>query len=183
MLKKILLAGVVLVVGVVTVAALRDGRYTVTRSRLIAAPVKQVFPYLADLRKFPEWSPWAKLDPQMQVTADEGNFAWKGNSKVGEGKMTRGLVAYDERVDVALEFLKPFASQSTVSWTVKPEGDKTLMTWTMRGENKGLVQKTFGMLIPMDAVVGKDFEAGLANLEKVVTASPPVRSEPETGKP
>jgi carbon monoxide dehydrogenase subunit G len=45
-----------------------------------------------------------------------------------------------------------------------PAGEGTTVTWRMRGEQKGLMA-LLGKVMPMDKLVGKDFERGLARLK------------------
>src|SRR3954471_243454 len=93
-LKKVLLVLVVVVIGFVAFAATRPDNYHVERSQKIAAPAEVVFAQLADFKAWAGWSPWDKRDPNMRKTyegpagAVGSSYAWEGNSKVGEGKMT-----------------------------------------------------------------------------------------------
>ncbi len=52
-----------IVVGFCVVAALQPARLRVERSAIIAAPPAVVFGYVNNLRKWQEFSPWAKRDP------------------------------------------------------------------------------------------------------------------------
>ena len=63
-------------------------------------------------------------------------FAWAGNSKVGEGRMTITESRPGELVRLKLEFLKPFEATNTAEFTFKPEGERTAVTWSMYGHNK-----------------------------------------------
>ena len=40
---------------------------TVSRSVVINAPEHAIYPYLDNLRRFPDWSPWSARDPKMKV--------------------------------------------------------------------------------------------------------------------
>ena len=42
----------------------------------------------------------------------------------------------------------------------------------MSGKNEGLVNKAFCMFMNLDAMVGKDFEAGLAAIKEIVEKEP-----------
>ena len=89
MLTMILIVVAVLVIGVLLVAATRPADVRVSRTAMLAAPPSMVFPHLNDLRKFQDWSPWAKLDPNCQLTFEGpatgvgSSFSWTGNAKVG----------------------------------------------------------------------------------------------------
>ena len=170
MLKKIgwaVLAAVVVFCGVV---ATRPATFTVTRHATMAAAPEVVFPYVNDFQKWQAWSPWEKLDPAMQRTfsgppAGVGaDYAWTGNKAVGRGRMTVTESMQPSRVAIRLEFIEPMAGVSDTVFGLLPKDGGTEVTWTMTGHND-FVGKAFCMFMDMDAMVGKDFEAGLANLK------------------
>ncbi len=49
---------------------------------------------------------------------------------------------------------------------LSPEGAGTRVSWSMAGE-VGFTEKLFSVFVDMDAMIGKDFEAGLAALKGV----------------
>ncbi|HMH53855.1 MAG TPA: hypothetical protein VK548_26710, partial [Candidatus Acidoferrum sp.] len=53
-----------------------------------------------------------------------------------------------------------------VEFTLKPEGNITMVTWSMTGRN-GFIAKAFCLVMNMDRMVGGQFEKGLANLKSV----------------
>jgi hypothetical protein len=79
-----------------------------------------------------------------------------------------------EQIDVRLSFLKPFSATNQVRFTLTPTSldapagstEGTTVEWRMRGEQKGL-SGLIGRLIPMERMVGKDFEKGLTRLKAV----------------
>src|SRR6185503_15066409 len=76
--------------------------------------------------------------------------------------------------------IEPFQSQSSVTFTMAPETPTTTkVTWAMDGKHN-FVSKAFSVVKPMDGMIGKDFEEGLANLKKVAEAKkpPPPRNRP-----
>ena len=56
---------------------------------------------------------------------------------------------------------------STVDFTFKPEGDRTLVTWHIYGSNNYL-SKIMCLFMDMDKMIGGQFEVGLANLKALV---------------
>ncbi|BCU78435.1 SRPBCC family protein [Luteolibacter sp. LG18] len=173
MLKKILLALGLAVIVFLVVAALQPADFKITRSATVAAPPAAVFEHVNDYHKWQDWSPWAKMDPAMKVTYEGpasgkgASYAWVGNSKVGEGRMSITDSDPAKRVTMKLEFLKPFAATNTAEFTLAPEGSGTTVTWTMTGKNN-FMAKAFGLVMNMDKLVGKDFEKGLSNLKEIV---------------
>jgi len=127
-----------------------------------------------DFHKWENWSPWAKLDPTMTQTYDGSaagvgaGYAWKGNSKAGQGRMTITDGAPDRLIRIDLEFLKPIKATNLTEFAFAQEGGGTKVTWTMTGRN-GFVGK---LLLNLDKMVGKDFKKGLASMKGVVERPP-----------
>ncbi len=140
------------------------------RSVSIKAPPEKIYPMLVDFRQWPAWSPWEKLDPDMKRTlsgAASGtgaSYAWRGSSKVGAGQREIKEVAAPSKVTIQLDFIKPFEGHNVTDFTLVPRGDATEVTWLMRGLAP-FVSKLMGLFVDMDKMIGKDFEAGLANLK------------------
>lgn len=176
MFKGILIALGVIVVVLVIVVALRPGDYRVVRSATVSAPPAVVFEQVNDLHKFQAWSPWAKLDPTAKITFEGptagtgATFAWAGNSKVGEGRMTIVESRPNEVIKFRLDFLKPFAGTSSAEFTFKPEGNQTAVTWSMAGRNQFIV-KAISLFMNMDNMIGGMFEQGLASLNAVAQSA------------
>ncbi len=158
------------------VAALQPAEFRIERSVTIAAPPAVVFARVNDLHGFQEFSPWAKRDPAARNTFDgppagEGaSFAWAGNAEVGEGRMTIVESQPDERIRIRLEFLKPFASTASTEFAFRPEGNGTVVTWSMTGQND-FTGKAIGLIMNMDEMIGRDFEAGLASLKSLTESA------------
>ncbi len=178
MLKKIALALLVIVLAFAGYVALQPAVGTVTRSATIAAPPSAVFPYVNDLHKWQDWSPWAKLDPNAKATFEGPQagtgavFSWSGNNEVGEGKMTIVESKPDDYVKMNIDFAKPFANTSVAEFQLKPEGAGTNVTWSMTGDRPFFV-RAMCILINGDKMVGDMFEKGLENLGKLATSTPP----------
>jgi polyketide cyclase/dehydrase/lipid transport protein len=146
--------------------------YEVVRSTTIATEPARVHALVDDLREWTAWSPWEDLDPDLRRTYSGpgsgvgARYAWQGNRKAGQGTMEITGSA-PERIDVDLVFMKPFDSASKVTFDLVPVAGGTEVTWTMRGEQKGL-WGVVGKVVSMDRLVGKDFEKGLARLKGVL---------------
>jgi hypothetical protein len=184
MLKKLLLVVALLVVAVVIVVGTRPETYHVERSAKIDAPAEAVFAAVSDFRTFPEWSPWQKRDPAVRTTVSTpsagvgASYAWQGNKDVGKGRMTITESRPPSRVRERLEFIEPFASVAETGFDVKPEGPTAAaVTWSMDGKNN-FMGKAFSLVMDMDKMIGKDFDAGLANLKRLVEAQRPATPPP-----
>ena len=172
MIRKILIVVVVLIILLFVVAAAQPDAFEIKRSEMIDAPPAVVFSQVNDLHAWPAWSPWAKLDPNMQTTYEGpgagvgASYAWVGNSDVGEGKMTIIESQEPNELTLRLEFLKPFEATNTTTFSFHGMAAGTHLTWGMQGENS-LMGKVASLFMDMDAMVGKDFEKGLAALKEV----------------
>ena len=174
MLKKILIALVVLLAALAAVIALQPPTFRVSRSTTIAAAPGEVFAQVNDFHNWQAWSPWLKLDPAVKTVyegAASGTgaiFRWTGNSAVGEGSMALVDSQPPSQIRIKLAFVKPYASTADTLFEFAPAGAGTAVTWTMSGENdfisKGFCLFTGGM----DKMIGPDFEKGLAQLKTVV---------------
>lgn len=171
MLKKILAILLVVVLAFGGFVAYQPSTYTIERSAVIDGPVEEIYPQVVMFRRWENWSPWAHLDPGMKVEygGPKGGlgstYYWKGNDKVGEGRMTMTGALKDELVQIKLEFIKPWAQVSQTEFRFKSEGpDKTRVTWTMSGTHDW-VGKLFALFMDMDKIVGTDLEKGLASLK------------------
>lgn len=148
--------------------------YRVSRSTSIAADPALVHRLVNDFHEWTAWSPWEELDPEIERTysgATSGvgaHYAWSGNRKAGRGSMEI-TGSQPDRVDVELVFVKPFASTSHVTFDLLPSETGTDVTWTMTGEQTGLMG-VLGKVVSMDKVVGKDFERGLTRLRAAAEA-------------
>lgn len=176
MLKKILLVLAVLVAAFLVVVSLQSSTYRVERSLAIAASPADLFAQVNDLRKAQVWSPWVKIDPAAKYTF-EGAAAgvgaintWSGNRDVGAGRQTIIESKPDELVRTKLEFFKPMEGTAVAEFALKPEGARTVVTWSMSGP-KNFISKAMCLFMSMDTMIGGPFEQGLADL-KTLAESP-----------
>jgi uncharacterized protein YndB with AHSA1/START domain len=170
MFKKIAIVVVVLIAALLVFAATKPDTFRVQRAASIKAPPEKVFALLNDFQRWEAWSPWEKKDPAMKrtfsvVTSGKGaQYAWEGNREVGQGRMEIAESVPPSKVAIKLDFAKPFEAHNTVEFTLESKGDATNVTWTMLGDTPYLA-KIVHVFLDMDKLVGKDFEAGLANLK------------------
>jgi hypothetical protein len=176
MALKIALGVLAVLALLLVVISTRPASFRIERSAQISAPDAVVFSLLNDFHQWLKWSPWEKLDPNMKKTFEGSasgpgaRYAWVGNSKAGEGRMTILHSKPNELVSIQLEFIKPFAATHRTTFTLSPSGAGTEVHWIMEGEN-GFSSKAFSLFVNMDQLVGKDFEQGLANLNTAAQGS------------
>jgi len=167
----------VAVIAVLVYAATKPDTFRIQRAASIKAPPEKIFAVLNDFLRWETWSPWEKKDPAMKrtfsaVTSGEGAvYAWEGNRDVGQGRMEIAESVAPSKVAIKLDFVKPFETHNIVEFTLEPKADSTNVTWTMQGPMP-YISKLITVFVNMDSMVGKDFEAGLANLKAVAENQP-----------
>lgn len=154
------------------VASMKPDTLHVERTALVDAPPQEIFPLIEDFRRWGPWSPYEKRDPAMKRSyggAERGEgavYAWEGNRDIGKGRMEIVESVPPSRVALKLDFAEPFEAHNVVQFTLEPEGDATRVTWAMQGPSS-FVSKLMSVFIDMDDMIGRDFEAGLANLKAI----------------
>lgn len=187
-MKKKLLIALGVLVGIVgvfaVVVAMQPSDFRISRSATVDAPPSAVFAQVNDFHKWEAWSPWAKLDPNAKnsfegPTSGKGSmFKWSGNNEVGEGMMTITESDPYKRILIRLDFKKPMEDTSEAEFRFKPEGDKTVVTWSMFGKHN-FVGKAFCLLMNMEKMLGGEFDKGLASMKAM--AEKETRTPPEEG--
>lgn len=170
---------VALVVGAVVAGYLLPDRAHIERSIVIDRPQATVFAVLNGYRHFPEWSPWAQLDPGMQttvsgpVTGVGARYAWSSEQgAVGAGSQEIVASAPSERIDVRLEF-SGMDAKNLARFVLIPEDAGTRVTWSLDAEfGSSLTGRWFGLLL--DRMIGPDYERGLAQLKAHVETLPSI---------
>jgi len=176
MLRKIALGlGIVLALGLAWLAigiARQPERFHVERSITIAAPPERAFAHVNDFRAWRAWSPYEARDPQLErhyegPAAGEGAvYAWSGNDDIGAGRMTILESDAPSVVTIRLEFFRPFEATNAATFRFVPAPGGSTVTWAMDGPNTTL-SKAISLVLDMDAMVGADFETGLAALKRL----------------
>lgn len=163
----------VLIIGFLAMAAMRPSQFSLSRNLDMKASPAKIFAQLNDFKKWGAWSPWEKMDPNLQrnfsgaASGKGAKYAWVGNKKVGEGNMEIINSVASSNILLNLNFLKPFKASNVTEFKITPNGAHTNLNWEMRGP-LNLMMKVMHMFMDMDKMVGKDFEAGLANLKAIV---------------
>lgn len=173
----------VTLIAVAGLAATQPDTLHVERSVVVAAAPQDVFPYVNDFDLWVKWNPWGAMDPEQKLSFSDNRvgdgawYAWEGE-RSGAGKMTITASVPNEKVTEDLVFTAPFASSADVSFTLAAEGDSTTLTWTFDQENSG-IQKVMDVFVDMDAMLGADFERGLAAVKPLAEADAAKRKEAE----
>ena len=169
----ILLIFIVIIAGLLIYGALQSADFSVVRAVDLNATPNGVFENINDFHNWAAWSPWEKMDPNLQrsfsgAAAGVGSkYAWVGNKKVGEGNMEITHSEPSKRMQLDLHFRKPFKADNVTEFILTPNGSKTNLKWEMRGQ-RPFMFRVMGLFFSMDKIVGGDFEKGLNNLRGIV---------------
>lgn len=158
--------------------AAKSESFRIERSTFIAAAPAAIFPLITDFRRWTEWSPYEGLDPKLERIysgADHGVGAvydWKGNNKVGVGRMEILNADAPSRVLIKLDFLKPFEGHNHAEFTLTPEAGGSRVSWAMFGPEpcgaNAVLHFIMGLVFNMEKMVGGQFETGLKQLKAAV---------------
>lgn len=166
----ILLSLGALLIVVLLYVATKPNTFRVERSLRIDARPEQVFGWIDDYRRWPAWSPYEQLDPDMKKTfsgAPSGRgavYEWQGR-RAGKGRIEILQSSPPSKILMQLDMFTPIEGHNTVEFTLTPQGSGTEVTWAMYGPTRYL-SKLMGMFFNMDRMVGGQFEQGLASLQK-----------------
>ena len=172
MLKSIALIVVLAVAALLLYATTRPDTFAVQRSTIVQAGTDKLFPLINDLHQFNTWNPYAKKDPAMQTSyrgpasGPGAAFDFSGNKDAGRGSVEVTGGQAPTRVDMVLHMIEPFEGRNQISFTLAPQGEATQVTWAMHGPSP-YISMLIGIFIDMDHMIGRDFEAGLAQLKAV----------------
>ena len=153
-----------------------NNTFRVARSIHIDAPGGEIFPYIDDFQAWAAWSPFEKMDAQMQKTYGGpargvgAKYAWVGK-KAGAGSMEILTAEAPSRVVIDLKFTKPMKANNIAEFTIEPDGTGSKLTWAMTGPMT-LLTKLMHAVFPMDKMVGPMFEDGLKSLKGLSEKTP-----------
>lgn len=183
MLKKVLIGLAALIVLLILVAYLLPSHIHVERSAVIDASPEKVYSDLNNFRNWSAWSPWQKLDPNMQhsYSGPESGVGhkdtWTSDHKyVGNGSQTIVESVPNELIKSQLEF--DGQEGGSGFFKLESEGEGTKVTWGMDME-AGMNPMSRYMGLMMEGWMGPVFEQGLGDLKAHVESLPDPEPEME----
>jgi polyketide cyclase/dehydrase/lipid transport protein len=164
----------------------------VARSIVINAPEGAVFPYVVNLHKFNDWSPWAARDPQLSVKysgPESGKGAhteWVSAKKeIGTGLMEITEADPNRHAELVVDLND---LEGTTFYDIAPAGSGSKVTWGF-GYNAGTSPLGRWKGLMLDRLIGGEFQNGLVKLKEIVEADrapttppaapPPVATAPD----
>lgn len=176
LLIRAVLLMAMLLVGLVGIGFLLDEKVHVERSTQIAATPSTMYALLNSFEHFDQWSPWVDLDPAVKIERSGpasgvgARYSWRGNAEVGAGSQEIIATTPESSVQIRLAFVG-FDKPSTATFTIKPDGSGSRVTWAMDSDvGSNPINRYLGLM--MDKYIGRDYEKGLARL-KTLAEKPP----------
>ncbi len=163
--RGLLIAGslALLCMAFLVVGAFLPSRVQVTRTISVHAPATSVYPYLSDLGKWDEWTPWGDVESRIEGPAEGvGSRRVWDDPAVGAGSLTlvqaRAPIGVEYVVDVedgAIRFEGTISvssgdSASTITWVERVQlGRNPILRWTaltLEGSQGRLLAANLGRL-------------------------------------
>lgn len=178
-MKALKIIGIIILVIVLVVlilALIAPKNYEVSRSIVINADKDIVFRHMQYWKNWSAWSPWAEDDSTMDITIEgidgqvDSKYIWQGDPKItGNGEMINTGVLPGEEMTYHLHFITPWESHSDGWVRVKEVDGGTEASWGFYGSYP-MPMNIMLLFMPMDKMIGPDFERGMQLLKQVVEA-------------
>lgn len=174
-IKKILIAVVIIIAIPLIVALFTKKEYAVEREVIINKPKQEVFDYIKFVKNQDNYSVWAKMDPAMkkEYTGTDGTVgfisAWDSQIKdVGKGEQEIIKISDGERLDFELRFKVPFEATDNAYMTTETIAEnQTKVKWGFEGK-MNYPMNFMLLFMDMEKMLGTDLEIGLTNLKQVL---------------
>ena len=172
-LMRLVLGLVGLVAILAAVAVGLPAHVTVARSVVINAPESAVFPYVNNLHRLGDWSPWKLRDPQLTMTyggPEEGKGAqiqWTSQKpSIGTGSMSISDSNLNRSVELAANLNNV---EGTSTFEIAPSGSGSKLTWSFGYDTGSSPLKRWKALM-LDSFIGAEYRAGLDKLKEKIEA-------------
>ena len=169
--KRILLLLVVVIIVGLAYVFFQPSSYDISRTRVIKAPIANVFNTVNEMKTWENWGPWHDEDSTIVVTyGDVTSGVGASNSWIsddGPGNMKTVNVVQNELIEQKMQFGE--FDPSDVIWKFKEVEGGTEVTWQMKEDNAPFVFKmASAMSGGWDGMLGTMEDQGLNNLDKLV---------------
>lgn len=156
--------------------AFKSNEFKMKREIIINKNKQDVFNYIKHIKNQDSFAVWMSLDTNMkrQYSGTDGTVGFvsewdSANKKVGAGRQTITGIKDGERVDMKLEFLKPWKNVSDAYFTTEAISDnQTKVTWGYYNGTIKYPMKVTMVFMNMEKMIGNDFDKGLAKLKEVM---------------
>lgn len=169
--KRLLVAGFAMLVILAVIGLFLPSQVQVERAIVVAAPPDKIYPFINDLRKFNEWSPWHRRDPDIAYRFEGpksgvgSKVHWSSDHpQVGSG--SQEIVASEpaKMLKTRLDFGQQGIAHAY--FKLVPEAQATRVTWGFTTDfGMNLIGRYMGLMF--NQWIGADYEEGLQNLKQL----------------
>ena len=158
------------IVAVFVYMARYSGRLRVEQTRIIDAPVGEVYARVSDFGKWSEWNPWLEHEPNVRTTvsgrpdAEGSKYSWNSD-RIGIGEVEHARMVPGERIEQRMRFKNPFRFQGRGRWQFVDRAGKTEVTWSLNGR-VGFSLRAFAQTVR--SMIELDYRYGLDRLAALV---------------
>jgi hypothetical protein len=160
--------------------------FVVEREVVIYREKAAVFAYVKLLKNQDVYSSWSQKDPNAvhNYEGEDGTVGftsyWESDHRsVGKGSQQILIIKEGERIDTKLRMEIPYeAEDQAYIITEEADEDATLVRWGFSG-SMAYPLNILQLFMPMEKMVGKDLEIGLANLKVILEQNEEVPSVPD----
>lgn len=133
------------------------------------------FDYVKHLNNQTQYSIWSMRDPNAK-TATKGvdgtvgfTASWESkNSQVGKGEQEIIGLEQDKKIDLRLQFYKPFNCAASANFVTADLGNNsTNVAWTFNG-SMPYPFNIMRVFTSIDNMIGKDLQDGLNNIKAIL---------------
>lgn len=162
-------------VGIIVIGFFLPKENRFTASRVLQASQERIFPLINETKNWEKWSPWVEYDPNMQLTYSEPSagagawYSWKGNGKVGYGKLSIQSSTPNASIETILNYEDQESALGGFKLSAVDNGTKVEWYIDLGDLNQGIGNRFFGgyKYLLMKHFLGKDFGKGLENLDNI----------------
>lgn len=172
--KKILIAIVVIVTLLLITALFIKNDYTVKRELVINKPKQEVFDYIKLLKNQENYNTWAMMDPSKKVEykGTDGTVgfmsAWDSDKEAGKGEQEIVAITEGTQINFELRFIKPFEGKAYTDMVAKDaDVGETKVTWTFKGHTP-YPFNLMHLFMSMDEMMGTEMDKSLGNLKTIL---------------
>ena len=163
-----------IIVLILVVALFTKKDYSIQRDIVINRSTPEVFNYIKHLKNQDYYNKWVMKDPNMkkEFRGTDGTvgsvYAWDGNKQAGAGEQEIKSIVDNERIDIEIRFVRPFAAVSSGPFVTQAlSADQTKLTWGLSSTMKYPMNAML-LFMNMDQLLGKDLETSLINLKNIL---------------
>lgn len=125
------------VVAVLVYMARYSGRVRLTQSRVIHAPIEQVFAKVVDFQQWGAWNPWLAHEPEVELTlrgtrGQAGSECAWHSERAGMGTIRLVRSVAPRRVDQRMQLKQPFVVRGKSQFTFTDRDGTTEVTWQIK---------------------------------------------------